>query len=162
MQLADHGVVRTHEGPGGWQVIVIECPNGLANVESRRGVTQVFVADLPVPGASEPNRFAAAACTPEGDALMVARHAPLPLFVTSEGHRTVPASPQQDELVHLRDGDRLLLLSPSAVAAGATSLESLLERPTSALLEAAPIDLLTELVDGVGAGSGAIICRHAS
>lgn len=58
---------------------VIECPDGLANVETRRGVTQVFVADLPVAGMDDPNRFAAAACTPEGDALVVARQAPLPL-----------------------------------------------------------------------------------
>ncbi len=161
MQLVDNGVVRSHDGPGGWQVTVIECPNGLANVESRRGVTQVFVADLPVAGMNDPNRFAAAACTPEGDALVVARQAPLPLLVTPEGQRAAPAHPDRDELLHLAEGDRLVILSASALEAMASSVRTLLRGPTEFLLKRDPIELLTDLVDGAGAGSGAIICRHS-
>lgn len=162
MQLVDNGVVRTHNGPGGWQVTVVECPNGLANVETRRGVTQVFVADLPVAGVDDPNRFAAAACTPEGDALVVARQAPLPLLVTPDGQRATPANPDRDELLHLGEGDRLLILSAAAIEAMPTSVGRLLRGATDVLLKADPVELLTDLVDGVGAGSGAIICRHSA
>lgn len=160
MQLVDNGVVRIHDGPGGWHVTVIECANGLANVESRRGITQVFVADMPVPGGNDPNCFAAAACTPEGDALVVARQAPPALLVTPQGQRPTPGNPEQDEVLHPAEGERLLILSPAAFEAMPRSLARLLHGPPDILLSADPVELLTELFDDIGSGSGAIISRH--
>lgn len=162
MQVGHNGFVRTHDGPGGWQVTVIECPNGLANVETRRGVTQVFVADVPTAGVDDSNRFAAAACTPEGDVLVVTRGAPLPVLVTPDGQRTMPARPDRDEWVHLAEGTRLLILSASALDAVSRAGGTLLEGPSEVLLAADPVELLTALVDGAGAGSGAVISRHPS
>ena len=69
VQLTDRGAIRRHTGPGGWNVTLVECPDGLANVSASRGVTRVFVADLPVAGSTETSAYAAAACTPDGEAL---------------------------------------------------------------------------------------------
>lgn len=63
-------------------------------------------------------------------------------------------------MLHLRDGDRLLILSASALEAMPISAGRLLRGATDVLLKADPVELLTDLVDGAGAGSGAIICRH--
>ena len=66
IQLTDRGVIRRHDGPGGWHVTLAECPDGLANVSMSHGVTRVFVADMPVAGSTETSAYAAAACTPDG------------------------------------------------------------------------------------------------
>ena len=97
VQLTDRGAIRRHEGPGGWNVTLVECPDGLANVSTSHGVTRVFVADLPVAGSTESSAYAATACTPDGEALVLSREAPPALLVTAQGLRRAPEVPGSDE-----------------------------------------------------------------
>lgn len=55
-----------------------------------------------------------------------------------------------------------MILSASALEAMPTSVGRLLRESADVLLKADPVELLTDLVDGVGTGSGAIICRHSA
>lgn len=159
-QLTDNAVVRSHEGPGGWHVVVLECANGLANVASSHGITRVLVADMPTRGATDRSCFAATACTPEGDALVIARQAPPALLVSYDGQRPAPSNPQEDELLHLGERQRLLILSAAAFEAMPRVLARALHGPPSALLEVDPVMLLTDLFDEIGSGSGAVISRQ--
>lgn len=160
-QTAERRQVRTHLGPGGWLVTAIECADGVARVGSVGGVTDVVVADCSCHGVLDPDCFTAAACTPEGDVLLVSRQSPPALLVTREAKRTAPAIPLDQELVTLQPADRLLMLSPALFEAMPEALARTLNGTTADLLTAEPTTLLGAIFEHVGAGSGVIISRQS-
>ncbi|HEY7718868.1 MAG TPA: hypothetical protein VH915_08915 [Pedococcus sp.] len=154
-------LLRTERDTGGWHVTAIECRRGLARVENRPGLTEVVVADWPGDSDVGGESYSAAACTPEGDALVMSRQAPPALLVTRHGQRPAPVQPGGSELLHLVPGQRLLLLSATAYDALPECLAAMLHGPSSAILDADPFTLLHTLFREIGAGSGAVIGRHA-
>lgn len=162
VQVTDRGLIRRHDGPGGWQVTLLECPDGLANVSMSRGVTRVFVADLPDPGSTGSSCFSAAACTPDGDALVLSRQAPPALLITNHGHRRAPSVPETDELVHLGPDEVLLVLSSSVFEEMPQVLARVLHGSAEELLAADPGEFLADIFEQTGSGAGAMISRRDS
>lgn len=157
---AERRRVRTHRGPGGWLVTAIECTDGVARVGTVGDVTDVVVADCSCHGDLDPECFTAAACTPEGEVLVVSRQSPPALLVTRDTKRTAPAMPLDQELVRLQDADRLLILSPVLFEAMPEVLARTLNGTTADLLTTEPVQLLGAIFADVGAGSGVIISRE--
>ena len=162
VQLTDRGAIRRHEGPGGWNVTLVECPDGLANVSTSRGVTRVFVADLPVAGSTESSAYAATACTPDGGALVLSREAPPALLVTAQGLRRAPEVPGSDEWLHLGPDEALLLLSSAVFEEMPHVLAHVLHGHPDELLAADPGTFLTDIFEQTGSGAGAMISRRAA
>lgn len=162
IQVTDRGAIRSHDGPGGWRVTLVECPNGIANVSTSRGVTRVFVADLPELDAPERGCFAAAACTPEGDALVLSRQAPPALVISQHGHRRAPEIPGLDELVHPEDEEVILLFSAAVFEEMPQRLARVLHGHPEDLLTTDPGTFLLDIFEETGSGAGAMITRANS
>ncbi len=161
-QVAERRRVRTHRGPGGWLVTAIECTDGVARVGTMGAITDVVVADCSCHGELDPDCFTAAACTPEGEVLVVTRQSPPALLVTRDEKRTAPTAPLEQELIRMTGDDRLLILSPALLEAMPEVLARSLHATTADLLTAEPTRLLGEIFENVGAGSGVIISRESS
>lgn len=162
VQLTDRGAIRRQYGPGGWTVTLVECPDGLANVSTSHGVTRVFVADLPVAGSTETSAYAAAACTPDGDALVLSRQAPPALLVAAHGLRRAPEVPGSDEWLNLGPDEALLLLSSAVFEEMPHVLAHVLHGHPDELLGADPGTFLTDIFEQTGSGAGAMISRRAA
>ena len=152
---------RTHRGSGGWLVTAIESVGGLARVGHSGEVTEVVVADTSARGAFDPECFAAAACTQEGDVLLVSRQSPPALLVSGGDKRIAPAASLDSELLHLQQGDRLVILSPAVFEQLPEALAHTLHSAPADLLAADPAALLSEIFEGVSAGAGVVIGRAA-
>lgn len=150
--------LRTHHGSGGWTVTAMECADGVARVECDRDVTEIVIGESSF-GDLDPDCFAAAACTPDGDVLVVSRQAPPALLVTKDGKRSTPGGSEDRELLHLEEDELLLILSPALFETMPAALARTLHGSTDDLLQADPASLLADLFDGVSSGSGAIIGR---
>ena len=161
IQVTDRGAVRTHDGPGGWRVTLAECPNGIANVSTSHGVTRVFVADLPDVDSTDPSCFGAAACTPEGEALVLSRQAPPALIISQHGHRRAPSLPGLDELVHLEGDEVILLFSAAVFEEMPQRLARVLHGHPEDLLTSDPGTFLIDIFEETGSGAGAMITRAA-
>jgi hypothetical protein len=157
LHVTERNVVRRHAGPGGWRVTLVERPDGLANVSTIRGVTRVFVADCPAPDATQSSCFAAAECTPEGDALVLSHQAPPALLISDHGHRRAPSVPGVDELIRIEPDEVLLLLSSAVFEDMPQLLARVLHGHAEELLAADPGMFLTEIFDETGSGAGAMI-----
>lgn len=159
-QVAERKRLRTHHATGGWLITTIECAGGLAVVEESSGVADVLVADGHGNGELDPECFAAAACAPDGDVLVVSRQSPPALLVTHQDKRTTPVYPLGRELVHLEGAAKLLILSPALFEAMPEVLARTLHAAPMDLLAADPASLLSEIFEDVHAGSGVIIGRN--
>jgi hypothetical protein len=157
IQATRSGLLRTHAAPRGWHITSIECARGLVRVESHEGVTEVVVAD--VSDDSGPDFFSAAACTSEGNAMVMARRAPPALLLASGGQRVVPSSPGDSELLRLDAGELLLMLSAAAFETMPDALVRVLHGLPGAALGMDPRELLTQVFDEIGSGSGAVLGR---
>ncbi|WP_148236482.1 hypothetical protein [Intrasporangium calvum] len=160
--MTDRGAIRTHDGPGGWHITLVECPDGLSNVSTVRGVTRVFVADLPAPGSTGPSCFAAAACTPDGDALVLSRQAPPALIISDRGYRRAPVVPGTDELVDVDDDEMILIFSSTVFEEMPQRLARVLHGHPEELLRSDPGAFLLDVFEETGSGAGAVITRGAT
>jgi hypothetical protein len=152
-------IVRARPGVGDWFVWAVEHDGGIARVEDRGGLTEVVVADAPR-SVDEPGvAFAAAACTIDGGVFLLTHDAPSALLVEPDGCRTAPAEPGSRELLHLAGGERLLLLSSSALETRPDVLSEALREPGHLLLERDPVELLASLFREVGRGAGIVLGR---
>ena len=152
-------VVRARPGVGDWFVWAVEHDGGIARVEERAGLTRIVVADAPR-SADEPGAaFAAAACTVDGGVFLMTHDAPPALLLGPEGCRTAPAEPGGRELLHLAGGERLVLLSSSALEARPEALSKALREPAHLLLARDPGELLASLLSEVGRGAGVVLGR---
>lgn len=161
-QVLDAGLVRTQGDYGGWTVTTIESSHGLARVRPQDGITEIFVGETCDGGSTSSNpcrAYSAAACTPEGDALVLTREAPPAILVTAAFHRTSPADPGMRSLEHLEVGERLVMLSSASFEDMPDLLAALLRSAPAKLLRSDPANLLAELFQAVGQGAGAIIER---
>jgi hypothetical protein len=154
-------IVRAGRGVGDWCVWAVEHAGGIARVEERAGLTEVVVADAPRSADEQGSAFAAVACTLDGGAFVMTHDAPPALLVTSSGCRTAPAEPGGRELVNLAEGERILLLSSSALEARPESLCKALQSPASEVLARDPGDLLASLFSEVGRGAAVVLGRAA-
>lgn len=163
-QVLDGGLVRTQGNYNGWAVTTIESSHGIARVECRGDLTDVFVGETWAGSSSDaPCRaYCAVACTSEGDALVLAREAPPLILATRTGHRTSPIEPGQHSLEHLVPGERLVMLSSSTFEFLPERLANLLREPPSGLLGSDPASLLAEIFSPIGQGAGAIVERQST
>lgn len=152
--------LQTHHATGGWLITAIECGGGVVRVDGSSGVADVLVADAGPGSAFDPDCFAAAACTPDGDVLVISRQSPPALLVTPDAKRTTPLDSLGRELVHLEDQEELLLLSAALFEAMPEVLARTLNTDPTELLAAEPAALLSRIFAEVGAGSGVIIRRN--
>lgn len=159
-QVAERKRLRTHRVAGGWLITSMECAGAMAVVEESSGVADVLVADGYANGGPDPDCFAAAACTPDGDVLVISRQSPPALLVTHGDKRATPAHPLGRELVHLYGMDKLLMLSPALFEVMPEVLARTLHATPMDLLAADPASLLSEIFTDVHAGSGVIIGRN--
>ena len=138
-QVLDAGLVRTQGEYSGWTVTTIESSHGLARVKSHDNVTEIFVGETcdSGPTNSDPCRaFSAAACTPDGDALVLTREAPPAILVTTASYHTSPADPGTRSLEHLEVGERLVMLSSASFE---DMPDLLAEAPPQPSRQAAPV-----------------------
>lgn len=159
-QVAERRRLRTHHATRSWQITTIECAGGVARVVGASGIADVLVADSARGGALDPDCFAAAACTPDGDVLVLTRQAPPALLVTHGVKRTTPVDLQGRELVHLEGQDTLLLFSPALFEAMPEVLARTLNAEPTELTTADPAGLLSQIFADVSTGSGVIIRRN--
>lgn len=159
-QVVERKRLRTHHATGGWLITAIECGGGVARIDGSSGIADVLVADGGHGGAFDPDCYAAAACTPDGDVLVLSRQSPPALLVTRGAKRTTPLDPLGRELVHLDGEEELLLLSASLFEAMPEVLARTLNTDPTTLLAAEPAALLSEIFAEVDAGSGVIIRRN--
>lgn len=147
-----------------WTVLVAEQVLGVADVRTVDDGGQVFVADLPETGTggTSGNSFASALCGPGGSVQVTTRNAPPALLVTSAGHRAVPDGVAHHETVTLDPGDRLILLSASALEGLPCCLARVLHEPPDRLLRADESALLVEVFDQQQSGAGAVVVRSAT
>ena len=146
-----------------WTVTSLECSRGLARLDLRRGLTQVVIADTgdAVAGRDEPPSFAAAACTHDGEVVLVARRSPPAIVLGPTGCRTSPSDGTGRETQYPEPGERLLLLSCSAFENMSDVLAKGMNESPSALIERDPQELLLEIFADLGCGAGAVIDRRA-
>lgn len=146
----------------GWTVTSLECSRGLARLDLRRGLTQVVIADTgdAVAGLDEPAAFAAAACTHDGEVVVVARRSPPAIVLGPDGCRTTPSDGAGHETQYPQPGERLLLLSSSAFENMPDVLATGMNRSPATLIERDPQELLLEIFADLGCGAGAVIDRR--
>ena len=146
---------------GCWSVTSLECPKGLARVEVRRGLTQIVVADTgdALAGLDEPSTFAAAACTSDGELVVMTRSSPPAIVVGARGCRTTPAGGADRDSEFLEAGQRRLLLSCCAFEAMPPALADAMTSCPTPLLDWDPEELLLAIFADLGRGAGAVIDR---
>lgn len=144
-----------------WSVTCIEYPRGLALLEPGAKLTRVIVADSTntFAGPDDPDAYAAAACTPDGELALVVHHSPPALVVGRAGCRTLPADGAAHECVRLAPGERLLLLSGAAFESMPQVLADGIGTIPTGLAHQDPEDLLLEIFHDLGHGAGAVIDR---
>lgn len=145
-----------------WSVTSVECPKGLARLHLNRGVTQVVVADTSdaLAGLDEPSAFAAAACTSDGELVVMSRHSPPAIVIGPTGCRISPAGGADWDSVFPDTTQRFLLLSCSAFENMSEALVDGMTHSPTALVEQDPEELLLAIFEGLGHGAGAVIDRQ--
>lgn len=160
-RIVGDALLHTEVNPA-WTVTSLECNRGLALLDLRRGLTQVVIADTgdAVAGLDAPSAFAAAACTPDGEVVVVARHSPPAIVLGPHGCRTSPSEGAGRETQYPHPGERLLLLSCSAFENMSDVLAQGMNGSPSSLIERDPQELLLEIFADLGCGAGAVIDRR--
>ncbi len=161
IRVVGDAIVHTEVNEG-WAVTSLECTRGLARLDLRRDLTQVVIADTgdAEAGLGEPPAFAAAACTPDGEVVVVARRSPPAIVLGPSGCRTSPSNGADRETAYPQPGERLLLLSSSAFENMSDVLVSGMNVSPSALIQRDPQDLLLAIFADLGCGAGAVIDRR--
>lgn len=146
-----------------WAVTSIECAQGLARLDLRPGLTQVVVGDTSdaVAGLDQPAAFAAAACTSDGEIVVLARRSPPAIALDSDGSRTTPAGGASRDSEFPSPGNRFLMLSSSAFENLSESLVTCLKKAPQDLIAQDPEDLLLSIFADLDRGAGAVIDRRA-
>ncbi len=142
-----------------WRVTCVELPKGLALLQRTGPMTRVVVADSAntFAGPDDPDAYAAAVCTPEGELALVVRNSPPAIVVGPTGCMTRPAEGAGRDCMTLGAGERMLLLSAAAFESLPRVLCDNLTCAPDALAGRDPEDLLLEIFREVGRGAGAVI-----
>lgn len=144
-----------------WSVTCVELPKGLAVLERNGPMTRVIVADssTTVAGPHDPDAYAAAVCTPDGELALVVHNSPPAIVVGASECSTRPAEGAGRDCLCLDPGQRLLLLSAAAFESLPRILADSLTSAPDDLARRNPEDLLLEIFREVGRGAGAAIDR---
>lgn len=150
------------ESSGCWTWTSLECSRGLARLEMKGHLTQIVVADTgdAVAGLDEPPAFAAAACTCDGELVVVTRGAPPAIVLGPAGCRTAPADGSVRDSMFPQPGERFLLLSCAAFENMPDVLAKGIEQCPTDLIEQDPEELLLAIFEGLAQGAGAVIDRQ--
>ncbi len=157
--LLDGALVRRVRAAGGWSLTSIECDRGLARVEQRAAVTEVVIGDHDLDRDGDLSAFTAAACTADGEALVISRQAPPAFLLTPRGARATPADGGPRGTERPNPDERLLMLSCAAFESMPELLASGIHGSPHELLSRDAEDLLLALFRDIGRGAGAVIER---
>lgn len=146
-----------------WTITCVEYAYGVVRLERSPGLTQVVVGEcVEREGSSDLEAsYVAAACTHDGELLVVVRSAPPGLVVSPTSCRTRPGDGASQDVEVPTAGERLILLSCAVFESVPDVLvEGVNGDPATRLATQDAETLLVSLVGGAGRGAGVVIDHH--